>query len=205
MSDARVSDTERWVDEHGDFLYRFALLRLRAPDLAADLVQETFLEALRSRERFAGRSSEATWLIGILKHKIADHFRRAARQTAAGAGSAEGEPVDSDFDRRGHWRVAPGQWGPDPEGELESKEFWEVFGRCLSKLPKALADAFLLRELDGLSSNEVQDQLGITPANLWARLHRSRMHLRDCLESSWFGGKKSSRHRTRFAKGIPPA
>ena len=50
---------------------------------------------------------------------------------------------------------------------METKEFWEVFGGCMSKLPQGLAEAFFLRELDGLSADEVQDALGITPANFW--------------------------------------
>jgi RNA polymerase sigma-70 factor (ECF subfamily) len=69
---------------------------------------------------------------------------------------------------------------------MESREFWEIFGRCLSELPQSLGDAFFLRELDGLRAGEVQQRLGITPANLWKRLHRARSMLRQCLESRWF-------------------
>ena len=76
MNDDPVTHPEDWVDLHGDGLYRYALLRLRSPDLAADVVQETFLEALRARSSFSGHSSERTWLVGILRHKIVDHFRR---------------------------------------------------------------------------------------------------------------------------------
>src|SRR6185312_15303784 len=102
MSDDVVADPEVWVVRHGDGLYRYALLRLRSPDLAADAVQETFLEALRARGSFAGRSSERTWLIGILRHKIVDQYRRSAReQAAAGNGQAGGPGDDPAFDRRG--------------------------------------------------------------------------------------------------------
>ena len=66
------------MDRYGDRLYRYALLRVRRPDLAADLVQETFAEAWRARASFAGRSAEATWLTGILRHKVIDHLRRTA-------------------------------------------------------------------------------------------------------------------------------
>src|SRR5262249_60497286 len=87
-----VTDPETWVDRYGDGLYRYALLRLRAPDLAADVVQETFLEALRVRHTFARRSSERTWLIGILRHKIVDQLRRASREAANGVGALRDEP-----------------------------------------------------------------------------------------------------------------
>jgi RNA polymerase sigma-70 factor (TIGR02943 family) len=186
MSDDAAAP-EAWVDRHGDCLYRYALLRLRAPDLAADVVQETFLEALRARGSFAGRSSERTWLVGILRHKILDHFRRAGREAAAGNDTPRDAEDDPAFDRRGRWKVGPAPWSGDPSREIETREFWDVFGRCLSKLPPGLADAFFLRELDGLGAEEVQRRLGITPANLWARLHRARSQLRRCLESGWFG------------------
>ena len=102
---------DRWVDQHGDSLYRYALSRLRAPDLAADVVQETFLEALRAQGSFAGRSSERTWLIGILRHKILDHFRTLGREEARSS-SASLEPG---FDRRGHWKARPGVMGRGAE------------------------------------------------------------------------------------------
>jgi RNA polymerase sigma-70 factor (ECF subfamily) len=73
-TDAR--DPARWVDQHGDALFRFALLRVRDADLAADLVQETFLSALKGLDGFHGRSSIRTWMTGILKHKIIDYYRR---------------------------------------------------------------------------------------------------------------------------------
>ncbi len=78
--DTPVTDPDRWVDEHGDALFRYAILRLRDQELSEEVVQETFLEALRVRESFAGRSTERTWLIGILRHKILDHFRRRVRR-----------------------------------------------------------------------------------------------------------------------------
>jgi RNA polymerase sigma-70 factor (ECF subfamily) len=187
MSDDEVSDPEGWVDRHGEVLYRYALLRVRSPELAADIVQDTFLEALRARGSFAGRSSERTWLIGILRHKIIDHLRRAGRELAAGNGAPPDGADRPPFDHRGHWRVGPASWAGDPSRELVTREFWDVFGRCLSRLPQGLADAFFLRELDGLGAAEVQQILGISPANFWKRLHRARSLLRQCLESGWFG------------------
>jgi RNA polymerase sigma-70 factor (TIGR02943 family) len=199
MIDVRLADPQSWVDQHGDCLYRYALLRLRAPELAADVVQETFLEALRARHSFAGRSSERTWLIGILRHKIVDQIRRSSRENATRTGSPDGATDRSEFDRRGHWKVAPGSWGGDPTREIESREFWDVFTLCLSQLPQGLADAFFLRELDGMSADEVQQTLGITPANFWKRLHRARSLLRQCLECRWFD--RSSRIDSLPEKG----
>ena len=73
---------DRWVDEHGDCLYRYALLRVRRAEVAEDLVQETLLAAVRTVADFAGRSSERSWLVGILKNKVCDHFRKLGRETS---------------------------------------------------------------------------------------------------------------------------
>jgi RNA polymerase sigma-70 factor, ECF subfamily len=187
MSDDSVAEPEAWVDRHGDVLYRYALLRLRSPEQAADVVQETFLEGVRACDSFAGRSTERTWLIGILRHKIGDQLRRSERTEATGSGVSLNGLDELSFDQRGHWRVRPAAWSADPSRAMETREFWEVFGQCLSKLPEGIAHAFFLRELDGMSAQEVQQFLGITPANFWKRLHRSRILLRQCLETNWFG------------------
>jgi RNA polymerase sigma-70 factor, ECF subfamily len=181
-------DPDRWVDQHGDELYRYAMLRLGDPEAAADLVQETFLEAFRTREGFAGRSSERTWLTAILRHRIVDHFRRERRGQSKPLGAAKG--TDSAacklFDSRGAWKRAPGVWEGRPDLLLERHEFREVVESCLARLPSSLAVTFWLREIDGLSGEEVCFEIGITPANLWARLHRARILLRDCLDRHWF-------------------
>jgi RNA polymerase sigma-70 factor (ECF subfamily) len=178
---------ESWMDSHGDCLYRYALLRVRVPELAAELVQETFLEALRGWGRFAGRSSERTWLVGILKHRIVDHLRRTHAERAMSEESSSRPIDDPAFDARGHWRAMPDSWRGDPSSVLEAREFWDVFGACLSRLPRSLADAFFLREVDGLSAEETRELLKISAANLWTRLHRARSLLRDCLQLNWFG------------------
>jgi RNA polymerase sigma-70 factor, ECF subfamily len=187
IGENQAADAEGWVDRHGGHLYRYALLRLRSPDRAADLVQETFLAALNARTSFEARSSERTWLMGILSHKIVDHFRKSGREQAVVNGVALEAVDESAFDGRGHWKTGPASWRGDPLRDIETREFWEVFRECLAKLPSGLADAFYLREVEGLGAEEVQQILGITPANLWARLHRARSLLRKSLEIDWFG------------------
>ena len=72
---------------------------------------------------------------------------------------------------------------------LDRDEFWKVFNGCCQKMPERIACAFVLREVDDLSSDEICHQLNITPNNLWVMLHRARMALRHCLEVNWFGAK----------------
>ena len=177
-------DPGRWVDDHGDALFSYATLRLRDAEEAADVVQETFLEALKARERFEGRSSERTWLIGILKFKIVDRFRsRSRRERAVGGDDQIDLELVEFFDDRGGWKVRLDL----PELAIERAEFWDVFRACLAELPRSYAEAFTLSELDGMAGPEICEVLGISPANLWARLHRARLHLRRSLKTRWFG------------------
>lgn len=191
----RATDPSDWVDTHGDYLYRYALVRVRDTAVAEDLVQETLLAALQSRHAYAGRSAERTWLTGILKHKLVDHFRRASRQVHSS--QPEGEEFEHDelFRSEGQWKDhfdptrAPVDWCAGPEELAEQGEFWEVFGKCIAPLPPRVGSAFTLREMEGLSSEEICEALGITVNNLWVMLHRARMHLRRCLELNWFAAK----------------
>ena len=65
---------ENWLNDYGDILYRYALIRVRSEATAEDLVQETLLAGIQAIDRFSGQSTVRTWLVGILKHKIIDHF-----------------------------------------------------------------------------------------------------------------------------------
>lgn len=178
-----------WVDEHGDALLAYALSRLADRNTAEDLVQETFLAAVEAHDAFRGKSSPRTWLVGILRHKILDHFR--ARRGEAPAGPAD--PSDR-FDAKGSWSHPPEDWDVDPAELAQRKEFWDIFQRCLERLPGRQDEAFYLRVIDGLTGREVCKILGISPTNLWVMLHRARARLRDCLEALWFapGSKESA-------------
>ena len=198
MTNNKLSHPENWIEQYGDYLFRYAMFRLRDAAAAEDAVQETLLAALQSDNRFAGRSSERTWLVGILKHKIIDHYRRIGRgHEVAYEGDAtygEFDPFEKTGEWAGHWRadLAPTNWQFDASATLEKKEFWETLDRCLAELPKRTAMAFVLREVDGLSSEEVCDLLDLSRSNLWVMLHRARLKLRNALETEWFGGNPGS-------------
>jgi RNA polymerase sigma-70 factor (ECF subfamily) len=127
-----------------------------------------------------------------MKHKIVDHFRKVLREIPTEDMDCMGMAEDSDgtFDQGGHWKVgqtAPLDWPDNPAEMLEQKQFWDVLKRCLGELPLRMAQVFTLREVDDVSSEEICTMLGITPNNLWVLLHRSRKHLRRCLETHHFG------------------
>ena len=180
------------MDEYGDYLFRFALVRLRDEFLAEDMVQETFLAALRASENFAGRSSPKSWLVGILKNKIADHYRKAGRETSLTDleffKDEERERFVPDGPFTDGWihELGPVEWPRDPGAALDNAAFWKTFHDCAGKLPKNVARVFLLRELEERPTEEICGLLNITPNNLWVMLHRARMALRRCLEENWF-------------------
>jgi len=194
MTKAVAVDPADWVDRYGDYLFRYAMLRLRDRSASEDLVQETFLAALKNRDSFSGGSSEATWLIGILKHKIADHFRRQSREVSLPGGDLPDPSGDDPFDAAGRWSNGPADWGGNPADLFRQKEFVQQMAKCLSGLPPNQANAFTLREIEGADTKEICKVLNVTETNLWVILHRARMFLRRCLESSWFDrtGRKGS-------------
>ena len=175
-------DPASWVDEHGDYLYRYARARVSGREEAEDLVQETFLAALQAADTFAGRSTLRTWFTGILKNKLIDRLRRRhATQVAADLGQSD-EWIDGLYDRTGHWKTGPGRWGSDPAELLQRQEFWQAFETCREGLPQRLREVLSLRLLDDVPAAEICQALGVSSANLWTLLHRARVRLWHCLD-----------------------
>jgi RNA polymerase sigma-70 factor (ECF subfamily) len=176
-----------WLVEHGDYLYRYALARLRDPHLAEDVVQETLIAAIQNNS-YAGQSAPRTWLTGILKHKIIDLMRRQMREQPLDSNSLPDEPGMDDFfaDDDGHWIDKPQFWAA-PEDELEQKQFLVVLQQCMDRLPKKLAQIFLMREVHENDNEEICKELEISATNAWVMLYRARMGLRKCLELNWLG------------------
>ena len=185
-------DPATWVDEHGDRLYRFAFTRLRDASLAEDVVQETLLSAIQAVGSYTGMASERTWLIGILKHKIIDHYRKNSKQIQLTEEDTDLSGTDRFFERpdkwSGHWAIPLRPVDPEqsPEEVMERGEFWDVLRACLSALPDRVANVFTMREIDGLASDEICDVLGLSSSNFWVIMHRARMQLRRCVEIKWF-------------------
>jgi RNA polymerase sigma-70 factor, ECF subfamily len=190
--DTTPIDPARWVDDHGDFLFRYAVVRLRDDSLAEDAVQETLLSAIQSMGSYAGKSAERTWLAGILKHKIIDHFRKTSRLVPLDPADMDLAEFDPLFERqdefKDHWHdaLSPRIWNMSPEAALQQDEFFGVLQNCLSKLPERVATCFSLREMDGIESDEICKILNLTASNFWVMMHRARMSLRRCIEINWF-------------------
>lgn len=193
-----LSDPERWVELHGDYLFKYALIRLRDPAKAEDAVQETFLAALKGGKSFQGKSAEKSWLVGVLKNKIYDHYRKAGRETVFTDLEFYSDEESDRFIPDGLFKdgwiheLGPLEWQND-ESTLDREDFWKTFHDCSGKLPKNVATVFNLREVDGIESKEICSLLNISENNLWVMLHRARMALRRCLETNWFGKDKETK------------
>ena len=170
------------------YLLRYARLQLRDAHAAEDAVQETLVAALAGEASFQGRANLRTWLTGILKHKIIDAIRRQAREAAQAPADGDAADFDALFAEDGHWAQPPRTWG-NPGAALEEKRFFAALEVCLQRLPGKTARAFMMREHMGFDTDEICQELRVTPTHCWVLLYRARMALRECLEKDWFAGK----------------
>lgn len=171
-------------------LVSFALMHLRDRNQAEDAVQEAMMSAIEKNDSFAGRSRYETWVFGILKYKILDAMRAQKRHGDWQPLEDENDDdaIDRQFQRNGRWQqgARPSSWG-EPEAVFENEHFWQVFDACMIALPDNAARVFSLRELMGLSTKEICQELGIKESNCWVILHRARLRLRACIGKGWLG------------------
>jgi RNA polymerase sigma-70 factor (ECF subfamily) len=186
-ADEAALNPETWLDEHGDVLFGYAMSRVRDAHTAEELVQETLVAAIAGRDAFAGRSAVQTWLVGILRHKILQHFRRKDPRFTELEGTLGAETTEAQFNKMGKWRTSPEPWGGDPAAVPETEEFRAVLQHCLGRLPARVAEAFLMAEQNQISGENLSKILQTTATNVYVMLHRARAALRQCLERNWFG------------------
>lgn len=191
----KLSSPEHWVAQHGDYLFRFAMVKLRDEHLAEDAVQETLLAAFQGGNSFSGEAAERTWLVGILKHKIVDLIRKKVREpTLVNVDETlefgEDEVTEALFDDSGHWVTPCQDWG-NPDKVLEQKRFWKILTECLKRLPPQLAMLYSLREISGMETEDICKELNISTTNSWVMMHRARMGLKQCFEVHWLGEEQT--------------
>jgi RNA polymerase sigma-70 factor (ECF subfamily) len=156
------------VDRHGPALYRYARRMLDDPQDTEDCVQEAFAAAWTSLPQFAGRSSLRTWLFAITAHKV----RSAQRRRTRTALPLPFEPVDT-VDRH----------AVDPERSAEGTDLLEALNAALRELPPGPRSTWLLREVEGLSYDQIAEVSGTTTSTVRGQLHRARAHLIDRMEA----------------------
>jgi RNA polymerase sigma-70 factor (ECF subfamily) len=186
-AEIHATTPDHWIEAHGDYLFNFAIGQVRDASVAEDLVQDTFLAAFKARDRFAGQSSERTWLVGILRHKICDHLRQACRERAVRADRAPVRRDEEAWDEAVLWLHDVAAECQSPTRRLELEEFRANLEVALGQLPPRLAQVFQLYEVEERPNAEVCQRLNISENNLWVMLHRARKQLRSQLADWWHG------------------
>jgi RNA polymerase sigma-70 factor (ECF subfamily) len=167
------------VDRYHTTLLRFALGFVPSAAVAEEVVQETWLAVVRGIDRFEGRSSLKTWLFRIVANRARTVGVRERRQSSEGHHPA----VDpARFGGDGAWVVPPETWTDDVVERLVAGQEAERIKACLAGLPDGQRQVVLLRDVEGLSSREVCDVLGLSEVNQRVLLHRGRSRVRQALE-----------------------
>jgi RNA polymerase sigma-70 factor (ECF subfamily) len=151
---------------------------------AEETLQETFLNALNALPRFEGRSQFATWLYRIASNACLARRRRGASQPETlSVDEASEEDGESDFTPQFFI-----DWSHAPEDELLTVELQAVMAEAITQLPPTLRIVFIWRDLEGLSTEETAEVLGLSEGAVKVRLHRARLRLRELL-SSYFAAQ----------------
>ncbi len=178
-----------WVGQFTDELYKWALHKTSDSETARDLVQDTFLVAVKSFDKFNGNSSPKTWLFSILNNKIVDYYRKQYKEIIVNESKLKKEDSDSSFfDQKGNWKEAsrPALWPKEEGNLLDNKDFKLQLSDCLEELPPSWNTAIKLKYISGADGNEICQEIGVSKTNYWQILHRAKLQLRKCLEINWF-------------------
>ena len=173
---------------HHGAVFRLAQRLLRHRDDAQETAQEAFLAAYEGIGNFQGRASLKTWLLSITYRKAVDRLKQRGDAAHISSGMLD----DSEL-----WKIAQSvenltDWGVNPEHHFRDAQLRERLDMALSKLPSDTRAVFELRDLQGMSSQETSDILGINEGAVRVRLHRVRQYLMRELQA-WFGGEGTRR------------
>ena len=169
------------VDAYMDQILRAARGAGLNQHQAEELTQNTFTTFVETAPRFEGRSQVRTWIFGIFYRKIQEARRGFAKDRRM-------DDIDDVFEGRfsdnGSWSRPP----RGPEDLLTGKEAAREISVCLDTLPDRQRLAFVFREVEGMSTQEICKTLEVSTTNLGVMMFRARNRLRDCLESTWEQG-----------------
>ncbi|MBS3776794.1 MAG: sigma-70 family RNA polymerase sigma factor [Bacteroidales bacterium] len=184
MDNDNQQDLSEWVESFTGELFARAYYKVSDPELAKDLVQETFLAASENYSTFKGKSSPKTWLFSILNNKIVDHYRKKVKQPV----NTDDQILADFFDENKEWKHAhrPKDWKENQKNLLDDDEFLEVLNKCLDELPSNWNTCVKLKYLTQKKGKEICQELNISQSNYWQIIHRSKIQLRDCIEKNWF-------------------
>ncbi len=186
--DSRTIITQ-WFFQHSDELFRFAQVKVKYREDAEDLVQETFIAAIKSFDSFEGRASVKNWLYAILKNKIIDHYRKTVNFIETfDVEEQECESITDQFFRKnGSWKkeFCNTTWGSD-EHLLDNEDFNKTLATCVNKLPEKWRKAIHAKYLLEQEGKTICAMLEISETNYWQILHRGKLLVKYCIDKNWF-------------------
>lgn len=182
--DGDVAAFEELVERHRGRVYALALRMLQNPADAAEVAQETFLSAYQHLADFRGHAQFTTWL-----HRIAMNFCLMRLRHRKVAEEAEREIAGPTLDERGH-RVVTGygtDWARRPDERLMDADLRRVIEAAVAKLPPDHRAVFLLKDIEGLTYEDIGLAVGASVPAVKSRLHRARLALRQVIEGHFSG------------------
>jgi len=173
------------IDRYQPRLLRLAEATVGSRAVAEEVTQDVWLAVVRGVERFEGRSTLATWLFHILLNRARSAAGRERR-----AGRPDEGVVEDRFDKSGAWASPPEPWADQVDDRLVAEHLASRVQELLPLLPDQQRQVLVLRDVEGLSPNDVADLVGVTDANQRVLLHRGRARLRQLLAADTTGGPK---------------
>lgn len=162
------------IKHHGSQMYALALRIMGDADEAEEVVQEAFISACGKMTSFEGRSKLSTWLYRITTNAALMRLRKRREETVS-----LDEPQE--MDEGDELPRQLGDWSLEPSQEALSQELRQVMEAAIQELPDTLRSAFILRDIQGLNTQEAAEALDVTETALKVRLHRARLQLRERL------------------------
>jgi RNA polymerase sigma-70 factor (ECF subfamily) len=153
---------------HNQRLYRVARAILRDDAEAEDVMQDAYVRAYQHLASFEGRAKFATWLTRIAVHEAVARSRKRARL----------QPLDTAERSNGEVMKSPISTERTPEQEVYDRELSQVLEKAILALPENHRLVFMLRDIEGMSTEETAECLNLTPENVKVRLHRAHAALR---------------------------
>ena len=178
---------EALVETHRDKVYGLSLRMTRSEADAAEITQDTFLSAYQHLKEFRGDAAFGSWV-----HRIAANNALMRLRHRRVVQAAEGELQGPDFTERGSLSVYPAQdWSRSAEGRILDAELGHAIQEATDRLPEGYREVFLLKDVEGLSYEQIAEVTGDSIAAIKSRLHRARLALRDAIDRFYNQGEAS--------------
>lgn len=180
---------ENWFHLYSDALFGWAYHKTSSKEVAEDLVQETFLSAVKGFKNFKQNSQPKTWLFAILNNKLIDHYRKKAKSATLANKGAELKFINqtnSFFDSHDNWLPSAKDVAWEEEVHLlDDEEFRGIMENCVGNLPDKWQLAIISKYLSDKSADQICQEMKVTQSNYWQIVHRAKLMLKKCIDHNW--------------------